>query len=223
MAIINQGILGGLSGKVGTVIGGSWKGINYVRSKPVSFHDKKSNAQISQRNHFGDLAKFSVQLLPGWIKPMWDSFSKKKSGYNNFIASNKSVPTPITLDSISQMKFAVPMMTKSNIAGCMAVNRDSDYFISVTDSDDLADKMQLPTDLLCVAVIAKMTDNTIRVLATSIGQKTRAQMGSSELELTAPKLNALKMVEVRTVVSYISADGKRTQEATIVSETAIDD
>ena len=31
MGTINQGILGGFSGKVGTVIGGSWKGITYMR------------------------------------------------------------------------------------------------------------------------------------------------------------------------------------------------
>jgi hypothetical protein len=32
MGTIKQGILGGFSGKVGTVIGASWKGINYMRS-----------------------------------------------------------------------------------------------------------------------------------------------------------------------------------------------
>ena len=33
MGKISQGILGGFSGKVGTVIGGNWKGIDYMRSK----------------------------------------------------------------------------------------------------------------------------------------------------------------------------------------------
>ena len=31
MGKIAQGILGGLSGKVGNIIGGSWKGIDYIR------------------------------------------------------------------------------------------------------------------------------------------------------------------------------------------------
>ena len=33
MGKIAQGILGGLSGKVGNVIGGSWKGIDYKRGE----------------------------------------------------------------------------------------------------------------------------------------------------------------------------------------------
>jgi len=37
MGIINKGILGPVSGTVGTVIGGSWKGISYIRSKPPVF------------------------------------------------------------------------------------------------------------------------------------------------------------------------------------------
>jgi hypothetical protein len=36
MGKISQGILGGISGKVGNVIGGSWKGIDYIRVKPSS-------------------------------------------------------------------------------------------------------------------------------------------------------------------------------------------
>jgi hypothetical protein len=36
MGKINQGILGGFSGKVGSVVGGSWKGISYMRGKAVS-------------------------------------------------------------------------------------------------------------------------------------------------------------------------------------------
>ena len=35
MGKINQGILGGFSGKVGTVVGGSWKGTAYMRGLPT--------------------------------------------------------------------------------------------------------------------------------------------------------------------------------------------
>ena len=33
MGKISQGILGGVSGTVGNVVGGSWKGISYLRVK----------------------------------------------------------------------------------------------------------------------------------------------------------------------------------------------
>ena len=34
MGKIGKGILGGISGKVANVVGGNWKGIDYLRSKP---------------------------------------------------------------------------------------------------------------------------------------------------------------------------------------------
>ena len=36
MGTIKQGILGGFSGKVGSVIGGIWKGISYMRGLALS-------------------------------------------------------------------------------------------------------------------------------------------------------------------------------------------
>ena len=37
MGTIKQGILGGFSGKVGTVVGASWKGITYMREIPQHY------------------------------------------------------------------------------------------------------------------------------------------------------------------------------------------
>lgn len=52
MGTINQGITGGFSGKVGTVVGGNWNGIDYMRSKESGRSDAKSNAQLNQRAKF---------------------------------------------------------------------------------------------------------------------------------------------------------------------------
>lgn len=49
MAKIDEGILGPFSGKVGEVIGSSWHGITYIKSRPAIFHDAKSPAQLAQR------------------------------------------------------------------------------------------------------------------------------------------------------------------------------
>jgi hypothetical protein len=48
MGTIKQGILGGFSGKVGTVIGGSWKGISYMRSIPQSVKNPRTDGQVNQ-------------------------------------------------------------------------------------------------------------------------------------------------------------------------------
>ena len=46
MGTISKGILGGFSGKVGTVIGGNWKGIDYMRSIPASVSNPRTPAWI---------------------------------------------------------------------------------------------------------------------------------------------------------------------------------
>ncbi|HRG24636.1 MAG TPA: DUF6266 family protein [Chitinophagaceae bacterium] len=53
MARHAQGILGAFSGKVGTVIGGSWKGIPYMRGRSLRKKGKKgTEAQVSQQARF---------------------------------------------------------------------------------------------------------------------------------------------------------------------------
>ena len=49
MGTINKGILGGFSGKVGTVIGGTWKGIDYMRSKSNRRSFVPSQKQLERR------------------------------------------------------------------------------------------------------------------------------------------------------------------------------
>ena len=41
MGTIKQGILGGFSGKVGTVVGSTWKSVHYMRALAVSFSDPR--------------------------------------------------------------------------------------------------------------------------------------------------------------------------------------
>lgn len=52
MAKLSSGILGGISGTVGNVVGGRWRGINYIRSKPTSVKNPNTEAQRTQRMRF---------------------------------------------------------------------------------------------------------------------------------------------------------------------------
>ena len=62
MGKIKQGILGGFKGKVGTVIGSSWNGIAYMRGLPQSTKDRKSAAQLVQRDFFREVQNLVGQL-----------------------------------------------------------------------------------------------------------------------------------------------------------------
>lgn len=64
MGTIKKGILGGFSGKVGNVVGASWKGIDYIRSLPSSIRNPRTRKQVTQRNKFSLMGKFMRAILP---------------------------------------------------------------------------------------------------------------------------------------------------------------
>ena len=81
MGKISQGILGGLSGKVGNVIGGNWKGIDYLRIKPSSVANPRTEGQVNQRNKFTITLEY-LQANIGFIKIGYKAFAVKKTEFN---------------------------------------------------------------------------------------------------------------------------------------------
>ncbi len=76
MGKIKQGILGGFSGKVGPVIGTSWKGKAIIKARPLSHNDRNSVAQQEQRAKFSLVSKF-LACVNGFIA---FGFAKKAVG-----------------------------------------------------------------------------------------------------------------------------------------------
>ncbi len=88
MAKIPQGILGGIVGKIGGIIGSSWKGINVIKTKPLSVANPRTAAQVAQRLLFSNTVAYAVIILATVIKPLWDRFASRQSGFNAFIQAN---------------------------------------------------------------------------------------------------------------------------------------
>jgi len=82
MGTIKKGILGGFSGKVGTVVGGSWKGIAYMRGQAQSIKNPRTERQVAQRNKL----KFIVDAL----KP-FENIIKLGFKYTNVSPMNAAV------------------------------------------------------------------------------------------------------------------------------------
>jgi len=87
MGTIKQGILGGFSGKVGTVIGGNWKGIDYMRGKAASVSNPKTEAQLDQRARFGAALKF-LQPLTSFIRVGFKNYAVKMTAFNSAMSYN---------------------------------------------------------------------------------------------------------------------------------------
>jgi hypothetical protein len=88
MGIIKRGILGGFSGRIGNVVGSSWKGLAVVKSLPLSVANPRTTAQTTQRSKFSNTVAFGSLLLTNVIKPLWDRAAVYMSGFNAFVQAN---------------------------------------------------------------------------------------------------------------------------------------
>ncbi|WP_121964577.1 DUF6266 family protein [Myroides sp. N17-2] len=62
MAEIKQGILGPINGKVGTVVGVTWRGVNYIRAKPRKSHKKPTEKQLLQWDKMSLVSTFASKF-----------------------------------------------------------------------------------------------------------------------------------------------------------------
>lgn len=100
MGTIKRGILGGFKNKVGSVIGSSWKGIDTMRSMPLSVANPKTAKQIAVRGNFKTLVMATSSVNSTLIRPYWSRFAKRMTGSNAFIKENyKSFENPEILFS----------------------------------------------------------------------------------------------------------------------------
>jgi len=87
MGKINQGILGGFSGKVGTVIGSSWKGIAYMRSQADHVKNPRSAAQNYHREAIKVVTNF-LQPLAATLRITFGEHTQKMSAFNKAVSVN---------------------------------------------------------------------------------------------------------------------------------------
>jgi len=85
MGTISKGILGGFSGKVGNVVGGNWKGIDYMRSKSNRTNFNFSQAQLEQQLKFGVSIRF-VQSMSGLLSISFRNYAIKQTGINSALS-----------------------------------------------------------------------------------------------------------------------------------------
>ena len=85
MGKIDKGILGGFSGTVGTVIGGSWKGISYMRSKATGTRSATTPLQLDQRARFSTTIRF-LQPMSSLLSLSFRGYAVKMTGFNNAVS-----------------------------------------------------------------------------------------------------------------------------------------
>lgn len=114
-AVIKRGILGGFQNKIANVVGGSWKGISYMRSLPISVANPRTSAQTLQRDTFKNTVQFAVKILTTVIKPLWDRFAQYESGYNAFVSVNIGFFDDLGLSEVTDLVISKGTLATMNM------------------------------------------------------------------------------------------------------------
>ncbi|MBC7937094.1 MAG: hypothetical protein H7Y86_17230 [Rhizobacter sp.] len=85
MGKFEKGILGGFSGKVGTVIGGNWKGIDYMRSRSRKRKFIATDKQLAVQIRFGLATKFA-NSMGKLLQLTFKDYAVEQTGINSCVS-----------------------------------------------------------------------------------------------------------------------------------------
>lgn len=151
MGIIKQGIMGGFSGNVGTVVGSSWKGISYMKSLPQSVKNPRSAGQVAQRTKMLTIVLLTQFVLIAWVQKLWNGKVAKMSGFNAFIREN--------IGAVSGSGVITPASMKVSDGPIAAVAITSAVYTAVTKtvevvfSTALDGELQSDNDIAFVLIV----------------------------------------------------------------------
>ena len=107
MGKIKQGILGGFRGTVGTVVGSSWNGIAYMKGKPQSVRNPRTEDQMQQRNFFKDLQQLVAQLSDEQLASLFPTVTRGMTRRNMFtrqLAAAAAVTDDVKAVDLAQLE-----------------------------------------------------------------------------------------------------------------------
>ena len=123
MGTIGQGILGGFKGRVGTVVGSSWKGIPVMRSRPPRKRTQSSELQLAQQARF--------RLMTGFLRPLTDllnqtykKFAIGMSGFNKAFSDNMKEAVAGTYPDFV-IDFTKVSLSKGPLPNAVAISASS--------------------------------------------------------------------------------------------------
>lgn len=210
MATFEKGILGGFSGKVGTVIGGNWKGIDYMRSKANKRTFVPTQKQLEQQLKFALIMRF-LQPMSALLEISFHDFAVQQTGTNSAFAYNyKEAITGTFPDyAIDYAKALVSRGNLPNVLGPSVIAGAGSYLVwSWTDNNSSTAN---PDDQ---AILVAYCPEMRQAIFTANGGK--------RSELTAD-LNALtfKGKTVETYIGFLSVDGRNSAISIFTGEVMV--
>ncbi len=198
MGRISKGILGGFSGTVGTVIGGSWKGIDYMRSQPARRTGNFSQAQLEQQAKFALMISF-LRCMMGLLMVSFRNYAIKMTGYNNAVSYNLKNAITGSYPTYS-ISYADVLVSRGDLPNVLAPTATAAAAGGI--KYDWTDNTGVGK--------AKATDKAILVVYCAAHNMAIFTTGSALRSAATETINASSFSgeQVHTYIGFISEDGK---------------
>ncbi len=170
MGKIKQGILGGFRGTVGTVVGSSWNGIAYMKGKPQSVRNPRTDDQVQQRNFFKDLQQLVAQLSDEQLASLFPTVTRGMTRRNMFtrqLAAAAALTDDVKAVDLAQLegigngeRIDSPMLESlvSEIDGSLAIYAEA----------AAAEAIGKPAEANIIVVAYNLTQKKIAVFNTDV-------------------------------------------------------
>ena len=149
MGTIKQGILGGFSGKVGTVVGSSWKGLSYMRGQAQSVKNPRTAKQMAQRDKFALVLSF-IRPIQSFIKVGFKTYAVHQSEFNAAMSYTLKNAIKGTYPSFT-IDYAQAMVSRGSLAKPLNIQKqNNDNEIAVSWQDNSGTANALDTDFAMI-------------------------------------------------------------------------
>ena len=212
MGKISQGVLGGFSGKVGNVVGGTWKGIDYMRIKPANVTNPRTEGQVDQRSKFSTVLRF-LQPMTDFLRVGFKLYANKMTQFNAAMSYNLNNAITGAYPNF-MVDYASALVTRGNLTG--AANGAA--------SSPSAGDVQITWDDNSGSGSAQATDKTLIVLLNTTRQEavfTTAGPARSAGTETISVPSEYTGEDVEVFLGFISEDGSKVANSSYLGSVTV--
>lgn len=213
MGKYKKGILGSFSGKVGNVVGSSWKGIDYMRSIPNSKADPKTDAQMTQRNKFAMITALLRKLAPV-IKAGFKTSGKRMTAMNSAMSYNlkNAVTGSYPEQRINFASLAIAWGDLIPVSGSTGASTNpNQVHFSWTDNSGIGSAQ--PDDQALLAVFNPAKGRAVYIAGTG------PERQDESYDLVLPENYAGDTVEA--YIAFVSANGMESSDSEYLGSVTV--
>jgi hypothetical protein len=212
MGKINQGILGGVSGQVGNVIGGTWKGIDYLRIKPSSVANPRTEGQVDQRSKFSTVLRF-LQPMTDFLRVGFKLYANRMTQFNAAMSYNLNNAITGAYPNF-MIDYSSALVTRGNLTGAAngAATSPSAGSVEVTWTDNSGSGSAQVTDKSLIVLL-----NTTRSEAVF----TTAGPARDDAAATIPVPSEYSGEDVEVFLGFVSESGTKVANSVYLGSVTV--